>query len=57
MHFAAGPTLIVIIDLFSVFIDSIIFGIIFQRSHNVLVAWIAHFLGDIVGLIFLIMIR
>jgi len=35
----------------------VIFGIIFQRSKNVFVAWIAHFLGDIVGLVFLLMIR
>jgi hypothetical protein len=45
MHFSIGPALIVIFDLLSVFIDSTFFGIIFQRSHNVFVAWIAHFLA------------
>ncbi len=56
MHFSPGPTLIVGIDLLSVFIDSMIFGIIFQRSQNIFVAWIAHYLGDVVGIIFLAMI-
>jgi len=57
MHYAPGPALIVIVDLLSVFIDSLIFGIIFLRSKNVFVAWIAHFLGDIVGLLFLLAMR
>jgi membrane protease YdiL (CAAX protease family) len=56
MHFSPGPALIVGIDLLSVFIDSVIFGIIFQRSNNVFVAWIAHFVGDLVGIVFLLMI-
>ena len=57
MHFSPGSALIVSLDLMSVFIDSTIFGIIFLRSHNVFVAWIAHFLADIVGIVFLLMIR
>jgi uncharacterized protein len=56
MHFSPGPALIVSFDLLSVFIDSIIFGIIFYRSHNVFVAWIAHFLADIVGIFLLLLI-
>lgn len=55
MHFAPGPALIVVIDLLFVFIDSVIFGMIFHRSRNVFVAWTAHFLGDIVALIFVLM--
>jgi membrane protease YdiL (CAAX protease family) len=55
MHYSSGAALIVMIDLTSVLIDSVIFGIIFQRSQNIFVAWIAHFLGDIVGVIFLLM--
>jgi membrane protease YdiL (CAAX protease family) len=57
MHYVPGPALIVAADLAFVFIDSLIFGVIYQRSHNVFVAWIAHFLGDVVGLAFLLMIR
>jgi len=57
MHYAPGPANIVFIDLMSVFIDSLIYGVIFQRTHNVFVSWIAHFLADIVGLMFLLMIK
>ncbi len=56
MHFSPGPALIVSCDLLSVFIDSIIFGIIFYRSNNVFVAWIAHFLADITGIFLLLLI-
>ena len=56
MHFAPGPGLIVLIDLLSVFVDSLVFGVIFLRTHNVFVAWIAHFLADIAGLLFILMI-
>jgi uncharacterized protein len=57
MHYAPGATLIVIIDLFSVLVDSLIYGIIFQRSKNIFVAWIAHFLADIVGVAFLLLLK
>ena len=57
MHFSTGPALIVIFDLLSVFMDSTIFGIIYQRSHNVFVAWIAHFLADIIAIFFLLLVK
>ena len=57
MHFSTGPALIVSFDLLSVFIDSTIFGIIFQRTHNVFVAWIAHFLADVTGIFILLLIK
>jgi len=56
-HFSPGPALIVFFDLLGVFTDSIIFGIIFQRSKNVFVAWIPHFLADIFAIILLIWVR
>ena len=56
-HFSAGPTIVVIFDLVGVFIDSVIFGIIFQRSRNVFVSWSAHYLADIVGIILIMMLR
>jgi membrane protease YdiL (CAAX protease family) len=57
MHFAPGPALIVTIDLAFVFVDSLIYGIIFHRSRNVFVAWIAHLLADITGVILLLMLK
>ena len=48
--------MIVFIDLASVFVDSMIYGVIFLRSRNVFVSWIAHFLADIVGLALLLLL-
>ena len=57
MHYAPGAALIVSIDLISVVIDSLIFGIIFHSSRNIIVAWIAHFLADIVGVLLLLWMK
>jgi membrane protease YdiL (CAAX protease family) len=54
MHYASGPALIVFVDLALIVVDSVIYGIIFARSHNVFVAWIAHFMADVVGIVFLL---
>ena len=54
MHYAPGPILIVFIDLALILLDSVIYGIIFARSHNVFVSWMAHFLADVVGMICLL---
>ena len=56
MHFAPGPFLIVFVDLALIFVDSLIYGIIFARTRNVFVSWAAHFLADIVGIAFLLML-
>ena len=56
MHYAPGPALIVFVDLALIVVDSIIYGIIFARSNNVFVAWVAHFLADLVGMAFLLML-
>ena len=56
MHYAPGPALIVFVDLALIVVDSIIYGIIFARSNNVFVAWVAHFLADMVGIAFLLML-
>ncbi len=56
-HYSPGPVLIVFIDLLSVFVDSLIFGIIFQRSRNVFVSWIPHFLADMFSIVVLILIK
>jgi membrane protease YdiL (CAAX protease family) len=46
--------MIVTIDIATIFIDSILYGIIYARSNNLIVTWAAHFLGDILGMIFLL---
>ena len=51
-----GPSIadrMVAIDIFGIFIDSILYGILYARRGNLVVVWAAHLLGDILGLIFL----
>ncbi len=52
-HFAPGPVPVVALDLGLIFIDSIIYGVIFARSKNIWLVWLAHLLGDIFGLLVL----
>ncbi|MCB8983342.1 MAG: CPBP family intramembrane metalloprotease [Ardenticatenaceae bacterium] len=56
MHYASGPALIVFTDLALIFVDSVVYGIIFARSNNVFASWIAHFLADVFGIIFLLVL-
>jgi membrane protease YdiL (CAAX protease family) len=55
VHLTSGVMVIVIVDLLSVFVDSLLFGIIFERSKNVLASTLAHFLGNSFGMLLLIL--
>lgn len=50
MHMAKGAAGVVAFDLFWIFVDSLIYGIIFYKTKNLFVSWIAHFASDVVGL-------
>ena len=54
MHYSHGSPTIVALDISGVFIDSILFGIIFTRTKNIFTSWIGHFLSDIFGLVCLL---
>jgi uncharacterized protein len=56
-HFNPGPANVVAVDIGLIILDSILFGAIYARSNNVLVAWLAHFLGDVVALVMMIALR
>jgi len=45
---------IVVYDIETIFIDSIIFGIIFNRTKNIFASWIGHILADLVGIVLLL---
>lgn len=49
-HWAAGDPVIVATDIGLIIVDSVIYGIIFARTHNVFVAWIAHLLANLFAL-------
>ena len=53
-HYSPGPFAVVALDVSSIVFDSILFGIIYARSNNIIVAWAAHLLGDLLGLLCLI---
>jgi membrane protease YdiL (CAAX protease family) len=53
-HFASGPFWIVFLDISVIIVDSILFGIIYKRGGNLVVTWLAHFIGDVLGLLVII---
>lgn len=54
MHFYRGAFLIAAFDIGAIIIDSIIYGIIFNRTKNIFASWIAHYLADIVAIILIL---
>lgn len=51
MHISIGNFIVVLIDLITVFIDSIVFGIIFHKTKNIYISWIAHASANIVAVL------
>ena len=50
-HIAPGAGLVVLMDVGLIIVDSILYGAMFARRNNLWVVWLAHLLGDIMGLI------
>ena len=48
-HFASGPAGIVAWDLGVIFIDAILFAILYHRTGNCLISFIPHFLNNMIG--------
>ena len=48
-HYAAGPAGIVAWDLAGIFIDAILFAILYRRTGNCLISFIPHFLNNMIG--------
>ena len=51
MHYSSGDFNIVIFDIITIFIDSILYGIIYAKTKNIFTSWVAHYLCDIVAII------
>ncbi len=49
-HYAAGPAGIVAWDLGGIFIDAILFAILYRKTGNCLISFIPHFLNNMIGL-------
>lgn len=56
-HITDGNVIIVIYDIFFVFINSIIYGIIFYKSKNAWISAISHFISNIFSAIILVCLK
>jgi membrane protease YdiL (CAAX protease family) len=52
----SGSSAIILLDVAGVTIDGIFFGIIYAKTHNLLLTWAAHYTADVVGLLALVLI-
>jgi len=50
-HFAPGPSFVVLTDVGLIMVSSTLYGIMFARRNNIWPVWLAHFFGDILGLL------
>jgi uncharacterized protein len=50
-HFAPGPAIVVLTDIGLIIFDSLLYGTMFAHRNNLWVVWLAHLLGDILGLL------
>ncbi len=48
-HYAAGPAGIVAWDLGGIFIDAILFAILYRKTGNCLISFVPHFLKNMIG--------
>ena len=48
-HFTAGPAAIVACDLIQVFIDGVLFALLYRKTGNCLISCIPHFAGNMLG--------
>jgi uncharacterized protein len=56
VHISPGAALVVGVHLFSVFVDSLVFGVIFLRSRNVFVSWIPHYVADVFSILVILLL-
>lgn len=56
-HLTQGNTTIVIYDISFIFINSILYGIIFYKSNNAWVSGISHFIANLFSIIVLLFLR
>jgi len=56
MHFAKGLPIIVSFDIFGIIIDSIVYGIIYNKTKNIFASWATHCLADIMAVILILIL-
>ena len=53
---ASGSWQVIILNVASVALDGVVFGIVYAKTHNVAVTWATHYSADVVGLFVLLLI-
>jgi membrane protease YdiL (CAAX protease family) len=56
MHWSPGVPAVIAVDLGLIVIDGIFFGLIFSRGKNLYVAWLTHFLANVVAVVVLFVV-
>jgi membrane protease YdiL (CAAX protease family) len=54
-HLAEGSTIVVIYDIFFVFINSILYGVVFYKTNNAWASGISHFFANLLSTIVLVL--
>lgn len=52
-HLASGDTIIVVYDLLFVFINSLLYGIVFEKTNNAWISSISHFMSNLFSVLIL----
>ncbi len=55
-HFTVGSFAVVLYDLFFIVVNAVFYGLVYKRSHNIIVSTISHLLANTVGVIGLVLI-
>lgn len=53
-HYSSGAVFVVLYDLVFIFIDSLLYGMIFQKTKNVYCCAFSHFIANVVGVFILL---
>ncbi len=56
-HFSIGNFAVVLYDLFFIVVNAVFYGLVYKRSHNIIVSTISHLLANAVGVIGFVLIK
>lgn len=56
-HFSVGSAAVVLYDLFFIVVNAVFYGLVYKRSHNIIVSTISHLLANVVGVIGFVLIK
>lgn len=56
-HFSIGSFIVVLYDLFFIVVNAVFYGLVFQRSKNIIVCTVSHFLANSVGILVFFLIK